>query len=199
MSVVHGTWRLAWITLLVAVGPTVLAGCRGGKHLARESNPGGSINVAIVGTPNTEDLARLTPSLFTATTHIKVNYTILDDNPLREVVSQDVSGKSPQFDVVMIGPYEAPRYGEDGYIDDLSPLARSEKAYDVGDVIPSVRDALSYHGQLYAAPFYAESSFLMYRRDVLRAAGITMPSAHGQCSPLSVVVASTCAEGSTCM
>src|SRR6185312_14588845 len=37
-------------------------------------------------------------------------------------------------------------------------------------------DALSYRGTLYASPFYGESSFLMYREDVLRAAGITMPA-----------------------
>jgi sorbitol/mannitol transport system substrate-binding protein len=39
-----------------------------------------------------------------------------------------------------------------------------------------VRNALSYNGKLYASPFYGESSFLMYRRDVLKAAGIQMPA-----------------------
>ena len=42
------------------------------------SQRGGSINVAIVDNPNMQDLARLTPSLFTAKSHIKVKYTILD-------------------------------------------------------------------------------------------------------------------------
>jgi sorbitol/mannitol transport system substrate-binding protein len=173
---VHGTWRLAWITLLVAVGGTVLASCGGGKHVARESTPGGSINVAIVDTPNTEDLARLTPSLFTAKSDIRVNYTILDEDTLREVVSSDVPAGRRQFDVVMIGPYEAPQFGKDGYILDLTTMAASDRAYTLDDIIPSIRNALSYDGKLFASPFYGESSFLMYRKDVLRAAGIKMPA-----------------------
>jgi sorbitol/mannitol transport system substrate-binding protein len=167
---------LAWMALLVAIAAGVLAGCGGAKHKAPASNPGSSINVAIVETPNTEDLARLTPSLFTAQSHIKVNYTKLDEGTLRDVVTSDLTSRGDQFDVVMIGPYEAPQYAKDGYISDLTSLAASDKAYELGDIIPSIRTALSYDGRLYASPFYGESSMLMYRKDVLRSAGITMPA-----------------------
>ncbi|MEX1296824.1 MAG: extracellular solute-binding protein, partial [Candidatus Limnocylindrales bacterium] len=50
-----------------------------------------------------------------------------------------------------------------------------DEEYDLDDIIPAVRDGLSYDGGLYAAPFYAESSFVMYRKDVLDEAGIEMP------------------------
>src|ERR1700751_5171810 len=168
--------RLASIALLGVVVGAVLAGCGGGKHQVRALNRGGSINVAIVNNPNQEDLARLTPSLFTTRSHIAVHYTILDDNTLRELVTADRASRSRQFDVVMIGPYEAPEYGKDGSIIDLTRMASSDKAYGLDDIIPSIREALSYRGSLYASPFYGESSFLMYRKDVLRAAGIQMPS-----------------------
>src|SRR4029077_6132643 len=114
--------------------------------------------------------------LFTSQSHITVHYTILDDNTLRELVTTDMASRSSQFDVVMIGPYEAPQYGNFGSIIDLTPMASSDKAYELNDIIPSVRDALSYRGRLYASPFYGESSFLMYRKDVLRRAGIKMPA-----------------------
>lgn len=172
----HGTRRLALTALLAAGVGAALAACGGGAHVAREPTPGGSINVAIVNNPNQEDLARLTPSLFTSQSHITVHYTILDDNTLRELVTADMASHSSQFDVVMIGPYEAPEYGKDGSIIDLSPMASSDKAYELDDVIPSIRRALSYGGRLYASPFYGESSFLMYRKDVLRRAGIKMPT-----------------------
>ena len=171
-----GTWRFAWITVLVAIGGAVLAGCGGADHKARESNRGGSINVAIVDTPNTEDLGRLTPSIFTSKSHIRVNYTKLDEGTLRDVVTSDLTDRARQFDVVMIGPYEAPQYAKDGYIADLMSRASSDRAYKLGDIIPSIRTALSYRGRLYASPFYGESSFLMYRKDVLRGAGVTMPA-----------------------
>ena len=167
---------LVWIVLLVAIGAAVLAGCGGAKPKARESPRGGSINVAIVDTPNTKDLARLTPSLFTSKSRIGVNYTILDEGTLREVVTSDLTARGRQFDVVMIGPYEAPQYAKDGYITDLTPIASSDKAYRLGDIIPSIRTALSYRGRLFAAPFYGESSFLIYRKDVLRSAGVKMPA-----------------------
>src|SRR3979411_3257498 len=38
-----------------------------------------------------------------------------------------------------------------------------------------MRTALSYNSNLYAVPFYGESSMLMYRRDLLQAVGVTMP------------------------
>ena len=140
------------------------------------SNGGGSINVAIVDNPQMQDLAHLTPSLFTAKSHIKVNYTILDNGTLREVTTSDVSAADRRFDVVMIGPYEAPQFGEDGHITDLTRTASSDRAYALDDIIPSVRQALSHEGRFYASPFYGESSFLMYRKDVLQGAGIEMPA-----------------------
>ena len=170
------TLRLAVIAIASVIAGVVLAGCGSGGSAATGHRVGGTINVAIVDNPNMQDLAHLTPSLFTARTHIKVNYTILDESTLREVTTQDVSAGGRQYDAVMIGPYEAPQFGRDGYITDLSRLAASDQAYKLDDVIPSVRNALSYHGKLYASPFYGESSFLMYRKDVLKAAGITMPA-----------------------
>ncbi len=169
--------RLALIAILPVGAAGVLTGCFGDDDDARHrSNRGGSINVAIVDNPQMQDLAHLTPSLFTAKSHIRVNYTILDNGTLREVTTSDVSAASRQFDVVMIGPYEAPQFGKDGHITDLTPAASSDRTYKLDDIIPSVRSALSYNGRLYASPFYAESSFLMYRKGVLQDAGIEMPA-----------------------
>ncbi|HEY6762502.1 MAG TPA: extracellular solute-binding protein [Baekduia sp.] len=171
-----GTWRLARVAVLLMVVGTIGAGCGGSAGKGGATHHGGAINVAIVDNPQTQDLARLTPSLFTAGTGIKVNYTILDEGTLREVTTRDVAERGRAFDAVMIGPYEAPQFGRDGHIVDLTPRAAADRAYALGDVIPSVRNALSYHGRLYASPFYGESSFLMYRKDILRKAGIAMPA-----------------------
>jgi sorbitol/mannitol transport system substrate-binding protein len=152
----------------------VLAGCGGDDDGG--GSGGDSINVAIVDNPQMKDIAELTPSLFTQKSGIKVNYTILDEGTLRQVTTRDVAAGGRQFDVVMIGPFEAPQFGRDGYISDLTRFASEDRSYQLDDVIGSVRNALSLDGKLYAAPFYAESSFLMYRKDVLRDAGVTMPA-----------------------
>ena len=81
------------------------------------------LNVAIVGNPQMEDIAALTPDLFTAETGIEVEYTVLEEGTLREVVTRDVGAGGEQFDVVMIGMYEAPQFGANGWLVDLTPYA----------------------------------------------------------------------------
>ena len=131
----------------------------------------------IVGNPQMEDIAELTPELFTAETGITVNYSILEEQTLREIVTRDAAAGGEQFDAVMIGMYEAPQFGANGWLTDLTPLASADADYQLDDLIPSVRNGLSVGDSMYASPFYAESSFLMYRQDVLDEAGLTMPEA----------------------
>jgi len=168
--------RAALIAVLLAIGTATFGGCAGKSKNAGESNQMRSINVALVDAPITKDLARVTPSLFTAKTHIKVNYTVLDEGTLREVTTSDVTAGGRHFDAVLIGPYEAPQFGKDGHITDLTRLASTDGAYRLDDILPTIRRALSYRGKLFAAPFYGESSSLIYRKDVLKNAGITMPA-----------------------
>jgi sorbitol/mannitol transport system substrate-binding protein len=142
---------------------------------AMGGSAGKTISVAIVANPQMQDIASLTPSLFTAKTGIKVKYTILDEGKLRQVTTRDVGSGGKAFDAVMIGMYETPQFGSAGLLKDLTSQAKSDKAYNYSDLIPAVRNGLSANGKLYASPFYAESSFLMYRKDVLAKAGVKMP------------------------
>jgi sorbitol/mannitol transport system substrate-binding protein len=135
-----------------------------------------TISVAIVANPQMTDIASLTPSLFTAKTGIKVKYTILDEGKLRQITTRDVGSGGKSFDAVMIGMYEAPQFGAAGLVQNLTPQAKADKSYNFKDIIPAVRNGLSANGKLYASPFYAESSFMMYRKDVLAKAGLTMPA-----------------------
>src|SRR5713101_3665439 len=134
-----------------------------------------TISVAIVANGQMQDIASLTPTLFTAKSGIKVKYTILDEGKLREVTTRDVGSGGKSFDAVMIGPYEAPQFGTAGLLKDLTSQAKADKAYNYNDLIPAVRNALSVKGHMFASPFYGESSFLMYRKDILAKAGVTMP------------------------
>src|SRR5437763_827815 len=134
------------------------------------------LSVAIVANPQMQDIASLTPSLFTAKTGIKVKYTILDEGKLREVTTRDVGSGGKAFDAVMIGMYETPQFGSAGLLQDLTSQAKADKAYNYNDLIPAVRGGLSANSKLYASPFYAESSFVMYRKDVLDKKHVKMPA-----------------------
>ncbi|MEA2240724.1 MAG: polyol transport system substrate-binding protein, partial [Solirubrobacteraceae bacterium] len=111
----RGTKGLKSATAVLAVlGVVVVTGCGGSSNNSTSSGSssggtpasgtkGGSINVAIVDNPQMKDIAKLTPSLFTAKSGIKVNYTVLDEGTLRQVTTRDVAAGGRQFDVAMIG------------------------------------------------------------------------------------------------
>ncbi|HTW68325.1 MAG TPA: sugar ABC transporter substrate-binding protein [Acetobacteraceae bacterium] len=103
----------------------------------------------------------------------KINWVVLEENVLRQRVTTDIATGGGQFDVMTIGSYEAPIWGKQKW---LLPLDDFPASYDYNDIFKSVRDALSSDGHLWAVPFYAESSFLMYRKDLFAKAGLTMPA-----------------------
>jgi sorbitol/mannitol transport system substrate-binding protein len=165
-----------------APAETAAAETAAAESAAAESTPatpaaGGEITVAIVDNPTMKDIQTLTPDNFTKQTGIKVNYVSLNEQTLREQVTKSVGSGAGQYDVVMIGPYEAPQFGANGWLKDLTAMAAADTAYDVADIIPAVKGALSNDGKMFAVPFYAESSFLMYRKDLADAAGAVIPEA----------------------
>jgi sorbitol/mannitol transport system substrate-binding protein len=103
----------------------------------------------------------------------KINWVVLEENVLRQRVTTDIATGGGQFDVMTIGSYEAPIWGKQSW---LLPLDDFPKSYNYDDIFKSVRGALSEGGHLWAVPFYAESSFTMYRKDLFTSAGLTMPA-----------------------
>src|SRR5216110_902863 len=166
--------RRSTLAVALAIAITVIAAsfvaAASGRSTAK------TISVAIVANGQMQDIARLTPSLFTAKTGIKVKYTILDEGKLREITTRDVGSGGKAFDAVMIGMYETPQFGAAGLLQDLTPQAKADKSYNYNDLLPAVRGGLSANGKLYASPFYAESSFLMYRKDVMAKDHVTVPA-----------------------
>jgi sorbitol/mannitol transport system substrate-binding protein len=101
-----------------------------------------------------------------------VNWVVLEENVLRQRVTTDIATSGGQFDVLTIGSYETPIWGKQNW---LTTLDDFPKDYDYDDLLPSVRSALSVNGHLYAVPFYAESSFTLYRKNLFDQAGLKMP------------------------
>jgi len=105
-------------------------------------------------------------------TGVQLKWLVLDENTLRQRVTTDIATKGGQFDIITIGLYETPIWGKQGW---LQPFDKFSPKYDADDILPSVREALSYKGKMYSVPFYAESSMTFYRKDLFEAAGLKMP------------------------
>nr|WP_218151381.1 sugar ABC transporter substrate-binding protein [Celeribacter neptunius] len=137
---------------------------------------GASAETITIATVNNGDMIRMQGYTddFTAKTGIDVEWVTLEENVLRQRVTTDISTKGGAFDIMTIGMYETPIWGANGW---LVPLTDLSESYDVGDILPAMAGGLSYDGTLYAAPFYGESSMVMYRTDLMEKAGLEMPKA----------------------
>ncbi|ODS86596.1 MAG: sugar ABC transporter substrate-binding protein [Devosia sp. SCN 66-27] len=136
-----------------------------------------TIATLTIATVNNGDMVRmqgLTDDFTAKNPDIKLQWVTLEENILRERVTTDIATKGGQFDVMTIGTYEVPIWAKNSW---LLPLDKLGDAYDVDDLLPAIRGGLSADGKLYAAPFYGESSFIMYRKDLMEKAGLTMPDA----------------------
>jgi sorbitol/mannitol transport system substrate-binding protein len=138
-----------------------------------------TLNIATVNNPNMIEMQHLTP-LFEKQYGINVKYVTLPENTLRQKVTSDVATGGGQFDLATVGTYEVPIWAKNNWIVNLKPYfvklsAGDAAAYDLNDVLAKVRLGLSYKGDLYALPFYGESSMTFYNKKLFKAAGLTMP------------------------
>jgi sorbitol/mannitol transport system substrate-binding protein len=163
---------------LAAVAVTVLltTGCAGwGGGVG--GGGANSINVLMVNNPQMIDLQRLTADNFTKQTGIGVNFTVLPENDVRDKISQEFSSQAGQYDVASLSNFEIPIYAKSKWIAPLDDYVKADTAFNQADILPPMTQSLTADdGKLYGEPFYGESSFLMYRKDVLDAQGIQMPA-----------------------
>src|SRR6056297_1553230 len=129
-----------------------------------------------IATVNNGDMIRMQgyTDTFTEQTGIAVEWVTLEENVLRQRVTTDITTKGGQFDIMTIGMYETPIWGANDW---LIPLNDLSEDYDAEDILPAMRNGLSHDGTLYAAPFYGESSMVMYRTDLMEQAGLEMRDA----------------------
>ena len=151
----------------------ILLGTTAGLGLAASLAAAVSAEEITIATVNNGDMIIMQElsSKWEEETGNSINWVVLEENVLRQRVTTDIATGGGQYDILTIGSYEAPIWGKQGW---LTPLDDIE-GYDYDDLIPAVKAGLSSDGTLYAMPFYAESSFTMYRTDLFEAAGLEMP------------------------
>src|SRR3954454_4002729 len=156
----------------VAIGATAgvvaLAGCSAGAGGGGGGGAGSNtVRVLMVNNPQMVDLQKLTKDNFTKQTGVKVQFKVLPENDVRDTIAQDVANQAGQYDVITISNFEVPFYAKNGWLTSLNGYADQDAAFALQDVLKPMRDSLKgADGQLYAIPFYGESSMLMYRKDI---------------------------------
>ncbi|MGO4841242.1 extracellular solute-binding protein, partial [Rhizobiaceae sp. 2RAB30] len=118
-----------------------------------------TLTIATVNNGDMIRMQKLTDDFTAKNPDIQLQWVTLEENVLRERVTTDIATKGGQYDVMTIGTYEVPIWAKQQW---LLPLDNLGADYDITDIIPACAGGLSADGKLYAAPFYGESSFIMY-------------------------------------
>jgi sorbitol/mannitol transport system substrate-binding protein len=166
---------LTSISLLLAV----LAACTPSSQSSSSSTT--TLTVATVNNSQMVQMEQLTKQVFEKDhPTIKVNFVTLPENDLRSKVTQDVATNAGKFDIATIGSYETPIWAHNGWLQSLAPYfdkmsATDKSTYNYDDLLKPVMSTLSYQGHPYALPFYAESSMLMYNKQIFAQHHLTMP------------------------
>ncbi|MCX5041632.1 sugar ABC transporter substrate-binding protein [Aldersonia sp. NBC_00410] len=159
---------------MAAITALTVGGCAGAGSFG--SGGEDTVTIAIVSNSQMQDAISLSDKFEAENPGIKLKFVSLSENEARAKITASVATGGGEFDVVMISNFETPQWAENGWLVNLSDYARETPNYDEQDFIPSLRKSLSYDGDLYSVPFYGESSFLMYRKDLFEQAGLTMPA-----------------------
>jgi len=147
--------------------------CALGTLLATTTLAGAqTLTIATVNNGDMIRMQRLAGNFTDQHPDIELEWVVLEENVLRQRVTTDIATQGGQYDIMTIGTYEVPIWGRQDW---LVPLEGLGPDYDVDDLLAPIRSGLSVDGTLYAAPFYGESSFTMYRTDLMEEAGLEMP------------------------
>jgi sorbitol/mannitol transport system substrate-binding protein len=159
--------------VLAAAAALLASGCAGAGALGTSTH---TIVIAIVSNPQMQDAISLAPEFEKQNPGVKLKFVSLPENEARAKITASVATGGGEFDAVMISNYETPDWANNGWLVNLQPYVDKTADYDQQDFIPSIRKSLSYKGDQYSVPFYGESSFLAYRKDLFAKAGLTMPA-----------------------
>jgi len=134
-----------------------------------------TITIATVNNGDMITMKELSSDFTTKNPNIELKWVTLEENILRQRVTTDVATSGGQYDVMTIGTYEVPIWGKQGWLTELDKLDKLGATYDVDDLLPAIKSGLTVNDKLYAAPFYGESSMVMYRKDLMEKSGLEMP------------------------
>ncbi len=145
-----GSWRLAALTAVLALVTSGCAGWGGGGG----SEDADSINGLMVNNPQMVDLQKLTADHFTEETGIRVNFTVLPENDVRDKISQEFSSQAGQYDAATVSNFEIPIYARSRWIAPLDSYIARDPGFDQADILaPMVASLKGDDGKIYGQPF----------------------------------------------
>ena len=140
---------------------------------------GSTINAQMITTQEAQAIQELIPA-FTELTGITVNWAQLDQNTEIDKLNTEFRSGSGAIDACQVDFTLLPAWAKPGYLEPLDSYLQNSKYtdaawYNSSDFLKGIWGAGQYSGKQYLIPMSAESSILIYRKDLFAAKGIAVP------------------------
>lgn len=113
---------------------------------------------------------------FTQLTGIEIVSESYPEDQLNQKISVELASGGKNLDVFMTRPLQETKlFIKNGWLRDLEELM-ADGEYDAADFIPSALEIFQADGKTYGVPLVTEREILYYRKDLLEAAGIEVPT-----------------------
>lgn len=151
-----------------------------GSGLAACSSGGGgeseTLRVTLVNHVWTDIIKDKIPE-FEKETGIKVEVAQFGEDQLSDQYNVKLNAGTDEIDVMMYRPLqEGKLFAKNGYFADLSDRVTQNADWDWSDYQEGPVDSTSYDGQVVGVPIITEQEVLYYRKDLLKAAGLEVPT-----------------------
>ena len=157
----------------------VTLGC-GSADIDWRQAEGSTINVLMITTQEAEAIKELVPA-FEDLTGITVNWDSLEQNAEIDKLNVEFRSGAGSIDAFQVDFMLLPEWAENGYLEPLDaylsdPALTDAEWYDSGDFLGGIWTAGQWDGVQYLIPMSAESSILIYRKDIFDEKGLAVPT-----------------------
>ncbi|GAA2196274.1 sugar ABC transporter substrate-binding protein [Sinomonas flava] len=165
--------RAAAVAAIASLG---LAACGSGSSGGNESSDAaGPLRVTLANHVWTEQIKAAIPE-FEKETGVKVELTQLGEDQLSDQYNVKLNAGSEDIDVMMYRPLqEGKLFAKNKYLADLSDNVKKDSSWDWNDFQQNTVAATTSDGKVVGVPIITEREVLYYRKDLLQAAGISVP------------------------
>jgi len=168
-------FRLTIRILIISV--CTLSGC--GRQDVEQPHDSGSSFTTIVfkhqRIPKGEHLSELLRQFEKEHPTIRVKEETLPSSSdgMHQFYVMNLESASPEFDVFTVDVIWVQEFVRAGWLQDLTPYFSPE---EINTFLPAPRQACTYSGKLYAAPWFVDAGILYYRKDLLEKYGFEPPT-----------------------
>lgn len=172
------------VTAMIAVGILVLASaCSSSSPNAStaentkiSADTAGTVRVLMEGVPDTDIVKGLLAKFNAKYPKIDVQVEPIAYDQIRDKIVASFQATDPTYDMAIIDNPWMGDFAKAGFLKPLDDLIASTANYDYNDFSAPLRAIGEVDGKTYGVPFYNYGLGLIYRTDLLSAAGIAEPT-----------------------